>query len=57
MSPETMNDIFHFIEKPYNFQNPSILQRKREKTVYYGSESLCSLATRSLVYTKNEVFH
>ena len=40
--PEIMDDIFHFIEKPYNFRNPSILQGKRDKKVCYGVSSLAS---------------
>ena len=46
MSPEVRDDVSHFIEKPYNFQNPSMLQGKRNEMVYYGSESLSSLAPR-----------
>ena len=44
MLPEITEDIFHFIAKPYHFRNItfevllSILQRKRDNTVFYGSE-------------------
>ena len=44
VSPELMNDIFHFVEKPYNLRSDYTLERKRDHTVYHGSESLSSLA-------------
>ena len=44
VSPELMNDIFHFVEKPYNLRSNYTLERKRDHTVYHGSESLSSLA-------------
>ena len=39
-------DIFHFVNKPCNLRNSRILFRKRNKTVFYGTESLSSLAPR-----------
>ena len=39
-------DIFHFVNKPYNLRNNRILFRKRNRTVFYGTESLSSLAPR-----------
>ena len=45
-SPDIMNNRLRFIEKAYNFLSNFILKRKREKTIYYGSEGLSSLATR-----------
>lgn len=35
-----MEDIFHFVAKPYKLRNDSTLQRKRDSTVCYGSEEL-----------------
>ena len=39
-------DIFHFVNKPYNLRNNRILFRKRNRTGFYGTESLSSLAPR-----------
>ena len=39
-------DIFHFVNKPYDLRNNRILFRKRNRTVFYGTESLSSLAPR-----------
>ena len=46
MLPELMNDIFHFMELPYNLRNDYILKRKQDHTVYHGSESLSSRAAK-----------
>ena len=35
-SPELMNNIFHFLDKPYNFRSSYTLERKRDHTVYRG---------------------
>ena len=43
MSPELMNDILHFVERPYNLRSDYTIERKRDHTVYYGTESLSSL--------------
>ena len=42
VSPELMNDIFHFVKRPYNLRSDYTLERKRHHTVYHGSESLSS---------------
>ena len=39
-------DNFHFVNKPYHLRNNRILFRKRNRTVFYGTESLSSLAPR-----------
>ena len=39
-------DNFHFVNKPYDLRNNRILFRKRNRTVFYGTESLSSLAPR-----------
>ena len=41
-----MNDIFHFVERPYNLGGDYALKRKRDHTVYHGSGSLSSLAPK-----------
>ena len=38
--PEFMNDIFHFVERPYNLRSNYTLARKQDHTVYHGWESL-----------------
>ena len=40
VSPELMNHIFNFVERPYNLRRNYALERKRDHTVYHGSESL-----------------
>ena len=44
LSPELMNDSYHFVEKFYNLR--SELGRKRDHIVYHGSESLSSLSPK-----------
>ena len=39
-------NIFHFVNKAYDLRNNRILFRKRTRTVFYGTESLSSLAPR-----------
>ena len=46
VSPELMNDIFHFVERHYNLRSDYTLERKRDHTVYHGSESLSSLVPK-----------
>ena len=46
MSTELMNDIFHFVERPYNLRSDDTLERKRDHTVYHSSESLSFLAPK-----------
>ena len=41
-----MNGIFHFLEIPYNLRSNYTLERKRDHTVYHGSESLSFLAPK-----------
>ena len=41
-------DIFHFVNKPYDLRNNLILFRKRTMTVFCSTESLSSLALRIL---------
>ena len=46
LGPKIMADIFHFVEKPYNLRNNSIMHRKAKRTVYCGTESMTSLAPK-----------
>ena len=41
-----MADVFHFVKKPYNLGNNPIIQRQANRTVYFGTESICSLAPK-----------
>ena len=41
-----MKGTFHFIQKPYNLRNDPELQRQRNRTMYFGTESISSLATK-----------
>ena len=33
---EITSNVLQFIKKPYNFRNNDMLQRKKDKTVYFG---------------------
>ena len=41
-----MKDNFHFIQKPNNLRNDPELQRRRNRTVYFGTESISLLAPK-----------
>ena len=41
-----MKDTFHFIQKPCNLRNDPELQRRRNRTVYFGTERISSLAPK-----------
>ena len=57
ISPELMNDIFHFVERPYNLRSDYTLERKRDHTVYHGSDSLSSLAPKLWDLLPNSTKH
>ena len=38
MLPALMNDIFYFVERPYNLKNNYTLERKRDHTIYLRSD-------------------
>ena len=38
--------IFHFVQKPYNLRNDSTLQKQRNCTMYFGTESMSSLVPK-----------
>ena len=44
LRPKIMKDTFHFIQKPYNLRNDPESQRRRNRTVYFGTKSVSSLA-------------
>ena len=46
LGPKIVKDTFHFIQKPYNLRNDPELQRRRNRTVYFGTESISSLAPK-----------
>ena len=46
LGPKIMADIFHFVEKSYNLRNNSIIQRQGNRAVYFGTESVSSLAPK-----------
>ena len=46
ISPTIIADLFQFTNKPYNLRNKSILKRTKDCSVYYGSESISSLAPK-----------
>ena len=41
-----MKDTLHLIQKPYNLRNDPELQRRRNRTVYFGKESISLLAPK-----------
>ena len=43
-----MKDIFHFVQKQYDLRNDSTLQRRRNCTLYFGKESISSLANQNI---------
>ena len=46
LGPKIMKDTFHFIQKPYNLRNDPELQRRKNRTVYFGTENKISLASK-----------
>ena len=46
LGPEIMKCIFNFVQKPYNLRNDSTLQRRTNRTVYFGTESISSPAPK-----------
>ena len=54
-SLELMNDVFYFVERPYNLSRNYTLERKRDHTVYHGSESVSSLAPKLWKLLSNSI--
>ena len=46
LGPEIIEDIFHSVQKPYNLSNDSTPQRRRNRTVCFGTESITSPAPK-----------
>ena len=46
LGPKIMKDIVHFVQKPYNLRNVSTLQRRTNRTVYFGTERISFLAPK-----------
>ena len=46
LGPKIMKDTFHFIQNPYHLRNDPELQRRRNRSVYFGTESMSSLAPK-----------
>ena len=46
MTPDLLNDTFHFEERPYRLRSNYRLEGKRDHSVYRGSENLSSLAPK-----------
>ena len=46
LRPKVVADIFHFVEKRYNLRNNSIIQRQANRTGYFGTGSISSLAPK-----------
>ena len=46
LGPKIMKDTFHFIQKPYNLRNDPELQRRKNRTVYFGTENITLLASK-----------
>ena len=46
LGPKIMKDTFHFIQKPYNLRNDPEMQRRKNRTVYFGTENISSLASK-----------
>ena len=55
LGPKIMADIFRFVEKPYNLRNNSIMQRQANHTVYFGTESVTSLAPKLWELISSEI--
>ena len=55
MSPELMNDIFYFAERPSNSRSDYILDRKQDHTVYHASGSLSFLAPKLWYLLQNSI--
>ena len=50
-----MADILHFVEKPCNLRNNSIIQRQANRTVYFGTEGISFLATKLWELIRSEI--
>ena len=55
-----VSDLLQFFNKPYNFRNNNMLQSKKDKTLYFGTERISSLAPKTWELLpgplKNEIY-
>ena len=54
LSPELMNDVFEFIEKPYSLRTTSHFRSCTIRTTKYGVETLSYLGLKSRNLVQNE---
>ena len=47
LGSEIKEDIFHFVQKPYNLRNDSTLLRQRNRAINFGTERISFLAPKS----------
>ena len=55
IGPKIMKYTFHFIQKPYNLRNDQELQRRRNRTVYFETESISSLAPKIFGFIPSDI--
>ena len=55
ISREIVNSLFEFTNKNYVLRNVSLLKRKRNFTVHYGSEKLSSLAPKIIEFVPDSI--
>ena len=55
LAPEIMEDIFHFVQKPYNLGNNSALKRRRNPLVYFDTETISCFATKIWELVSNAI--
>ena len=54
LSPELMNDVFEFIEKPYSLRTTSHFKSRKILTTKYGIETPCYLCSKVWNLVPNE---
>ena len=55
LGAKIMKDIFHCVEKSYNLRYDSVLQRRRNCTVYPGAESIPSFVPKMWEIVRCEI--
>ena len=45
-SPEKISDLFLFLQKPCNFRHNRGIQRRNDRTVFFGTECVSLLAPK-----------
>ena len=54
-SDDIMKDMFHFVEKPYNLGNNSALKRRRNRSIFLGTETISSFAPKIWKLVSNAI--